>query len=395
MMDAQSEPLKGITVIDLTRVLAGPFCTMILAQLGARVIKVECPPHGDDSRAFGPFVQGKSVYFSSLNYDKESISLNLKDPADRAIFEDLIDMADVLVENYRPGVMDKLGYGWDFLHKKNPGLIYGAASGFGHNGPYAKRAAYDVVVQAMSGIMSITGYPDSPPTRVGVSIGDLCVGMYLALGVVAALRKRDMGGGGSMVDVAMLDCQLSLLGPAISAYFATGNNPGPHGSRHPEIAPFQAFHSQDGFVVIAAGNDHLFELLAKAIDRPELLANANYRTNDDRLHHVEALEVDLEKTLRTKPTAHWLEVLEKAGVPCGPVNTVAQAMTEPQVAARNMLVSIPDPVLDPLKVAGNPIKFSGVSERELHKGPPDIDAHRQSVLDMIARHKKASAPHAG
>ena len=276
MQDPHDQPLKGITVLDLSRVLAGPYCTMILAQLGAKVIKVEIPGSGDDSRAFGPFANGKSLYFAAINYDKQSIALNLKDPADRETFERLVGIADVLVENYRPGTMEKLGYGWETLHARYPDLIYGAASGFGDTGPYSRRAAYDMVVQGMGGIMSITGQPDSPPTRVGVSIGDLAAGLYLAIGILGAVYKRSQGGGATKVDVAMLDCQLALLEDALTAYLRLGEIAQPQGSRHPEIAPFQVYTTHDSYLVIAAGNDHLFAMLANVIGRPDLLENPDY-----------------------------------------------------------------------------------------------------------------------
>jgi len=385
MQEPTSPPLKGITILDLSRVLAGPYCTMILAQLGARVIKVEIPGTGDDSRAFGPFANGKSLYFASINYDKQSIALNLKQPADREIFEGLVGIADVLVENYRPGTMEKLGYGWDVLHAKYPNLIYGAASGFGDNGPYSKRAAYDMVVQGMGGIMSMTGQPDAPPTRVGVSIGDLAAGLYLTIGLLGAIHKRSQGGGAVKVDIAMLDCQLALLEDALPAYLRLGEIAQPQGSRHPEIAPFQVYTTHDSYIVIAAGNDHLFSLMAKALGRPDLLDNPSYKTNALRHSHVDQLETDMEQTLRRKTTKDWIEVLNAAGVPCGPVNSVAEVVKDPQVAARNMIVSIPDPVIGNLQVAGNPIKLSGVPERADHTAPPAVDADRAAILALIKK----------
>lgn len=385
MQDATSLPLRGVTILDLSRVLAGPYCTMILAQLGARIIKVEMPGTGDDSRAFGPFADGKSLYFASINYDKQSIALNLKQPADREIFEGLASIADVLVENFRPGTMEKLGYGWDVLHARFPNLIYGAASGFGHSGPYSKRAAYDMVVQGMGGVMSITGQPDAPPTRVGVSIGDLTAGLYLTIGILGALHKRSQGGGAVMVDVAMLDCQLALLEDALPAYLRLGEIAQPLGSRHPEIAPFQVYTTHDGYVVIAAGNDHLFALLAQALDRPDLLENPNYKTNALRRANVEQLETDMERTLRRRTTAEWLDVLNAAGVPCGPVNSVADVANNPQVAARHMIVPIPGGGIDNLRVVGSPIKFSGVSERTDHTPPPEIDGDRAAILGLLPR----------
>lgn len=383
MSDQKSKPLNGITVLDLSRVLAGPFCTMILAQLGARIIKVEIPGKGDDSRTFGPFANGKSLYFASLNYDKRSIALDLKNPADREIFEGLLGISDVLIENFRPGTMEKLGYGWETLHAKYPNLVYGAASGFGDTGPYSPRAAYDMVVQGMGSIMSMTGQPDSPPTRVGVSIGDLAAGLYLTIGVVAAIQKRTQGGGAVKVDIAMLDCQVAMLEAAVAAYMSLGEIAQPLGSRHPEIAPFQAYRTSDSYLVIAAGNDHLFALLAKALNRPDLTGNPNYQTNSLRHSNIDALESDLEKTLRKRLTADWLDILNAAGVPCGPVNTVADVTKDPQVAARNMIVCIPDPLIGQLYVAGNPIKLSGVPETTEHSPPSEVDEDRQAILALI------------
>ena len=379
----QARPLEGITILDLSRVLAGPYCTMILAQLGARVIKVEMPGTGDDSRAFGPFVNGKSLYFSCLNYDKESIALNLKHPDDRATLEELLGIADVVIENFRPGTMEKLGYGWETLHERFPNLIYGAASGFGDTGPYSRRAAYDMVVQGMGGIMSMTGQPKAPPTRVGVSIGDLGAGLYLTIGVLGALYKRKAGGGAVKVDVAMLDCQVALLEDALAAYLSTGEIAQPQGSRHPEIAPFQVYTTADSYLVIAAGNDHLFSLMATAMARPDLLENPKYKTNGLRHANVDQLETDMEVTLKQKTTGQWLEILNAAGVPCGPVNDIAAVTKDPQVAARNMIVSIADPKIGKLQVAGNPIKLSGVPERTGHAAPPEIDADREAILDLI------------
>lgn len=385
MQNPDALPLQGITVLDLSRVLAGPYCTMILAQLGARVIKVEMPGTGDDSRAFGPFVNGKSLYFSAVNYDKQSIALDLKKPADREIFEGLVGIADVLVENFRPGTMEKLGYGWDALHAKHPTLIYGAASGFGDTGPYSKRAAYDMVVQGMGGIMSMTGQPDSPPTRVGVSIGDMGAGLYLAIGLLGAIYKRGQGGGAVKVDVAMLDCQIAMLEDALPAFFSLGEIAQPQGSRHPEIAPFQVYTTHDGFLVIAAGNDHLFGLMAQAMGRPDLLDNPDYETNALRRAHVDQLEADMERSLRKRTTSEWLDIFNTAGVPCGPVNSVAEVARDPQVAARNMIVAIADPVIDDLRVAGNPIKLSGVPEPAHHAPPPALDGDRAAILAMLEK----------
>ncbi len=372
--------LAGVTIIDLSRVLAGPFCTMTLAHLGARVIKVEIPGTGDDSRAFGPFANGKSLYFSAINCSKESIALNLKSPDDRVIFEKLLEKADVLVENYRPGTMEKLGYGWDTLHQRYPHLIYGAASGFGDTGPISKRAAYDMVVQGMGGIMSMTGYPGQPPARVGISIGDITAGIYLSNGLCAALYKRAVSGVASKIDIAMLDCQVAILEDAVTAYDKTGEIPGPKGTRHPSIAPFQAFNAKDGMVIIAAGNDHLFSLMAGALKRPDLTTDPRFASNELRHENVDALQSELEKTLATGPVQTWLDALNAAGVPCAPINDVPHMMKEPQVAARNMIVSVNDPVAGPIKVAGNPIKVVGAAEPTTFSPPPELDADRAKIL---------------
>jgi CoA:oxalate CoA-transferase len=386
----QALPLAGITVLDLSRVLAGPFATLLFAQLGARILKVEMPECGDDARAFGPFVHGKSLYFAALNYDKESIALNLKQPADRDIFEGLLSRADVLVENFRPGTMEELGYGWDALHPRFPNLIYGAASGFGHTGPYSNRAAYDMVVQGMGGIMSMTGQPGSPPTRVGTSIGDLGAALYLTIGLLSALWKRAHGGGAVKVDVAMLDCQVALQEAALTAFCCTGAIAKPEGSRHREIAPFQVFKTQDAYLVLAAGNDRLFAQMASAMDRPDLVENPNYKTNSLRRSHLELLEADMERSLRTRTTAAWLAIFNEAGVPCGPVNTIADVARDPQVAARNMILSVADPVIGDLKVAGNPIKLSGIPERASHRAPPAVDADRDAILGWIQDEKDSA-----
>src|SRR3990172_4313677 len=239
-------PLTGVTVIDLTRVLAGPYCTMILADLGARVIKVEMPGRGDDARQIGPFVGNRSAYFMSLNRGKESIALDLKRDEDRQLFDGLLARADILIENYRGGTLEKLGYGWERLHERFPRLIYAATSGFGQTGPYASRPAYDMVVQAMGGIMSLTGHPGGPPTRVGTSIGDIAAGLFTAVGINAALYHRAQTGQGLMIDVGMMDCQLAILENAIARYAPTRTVPGPIGSRHPSITPFEAFATVDG-----------------------------------------------------------------------------------------------------------------------------------------------------
>ncbi len=381
---SQPAPLDGIVIVDLTRVLAGPFCTQLLLDLGARVIKVERPGTGDDARHIGPFVGDRSAYFLSLNRGKQSIALDLREPADREIFEALIARADVLIENFRPGAMKRLGLGWEDLHARFPRLVYAATSGFGQDGPYADRAAYDVVVQAMGGVMSITGHPGAPPTRVGTSIGDLAAGLFTALGIVSALHARSRTGRGTFVDVSMLDCQVALLENAIARYASTGKAPEPLGNRHPSIAPFQAFRSADGYLVIAAGNDGLFTSLCSVLERPDLLEDPRFTTNPARTEHVAELQAEIERTTATAPTEVWLGRLVEAGIPCGPIQGVDQVLEDPQVRARNMVVEVDDPEFGTFPVAGNPIKLSGVHDPPNRPPAPRLDGDRDALLRWIA-----------
>ncbi|MBE0529401.1 MAG: CoA transferase [Rhodospirillales bacterium] len=376
-------PLNGITVVDLTRVLAGPYCTMVLSDLGARVIKVE-PPGGDDSRHYGPFVDGESAYFASLNRGKESIELDLKSDVDRALFERLLAKADVVVENFRPGTMARLGYGWEALHERFPRLIYAAVSGFGHSGPYSQRPAYDLVAQAMGGIMSLTGEPGRPPARVGTSIGDITAGLFTTIGITAALHQRQMTGQGMMIDVAMLDGQVAVLENALARYFATGQVPGPMGTRHPSITPFEAFSAADGYIVVAAGNDALFARLCQAVGRPELPADPRFASNPERTANVDALKAEMEKALAGRPSAEWLSVLGAAGIPCGPINTLDKVVADPQVAARTMVVSAEGASGQPLRMAGNPIKMSAFADQPTRARVPRLDEDRARIVTDFA-----------
>jgi CoA:oxalate CoA-transferase len=377
---AERGPLSGVTVVDLSRILAGPYCTLLMAELGARVIKVEPPGKGDDAREYGPFRNGKSTYFSSVNRGKESIALDLKAPADQRIFEKLLERADVLVENFRPGTLEKLGYGWEALHPRFPKLIYAAASGFGHTGPHSRHPAYDMVVQGLGGIMSITGHPGQPPVRIGMSIGDIGAGLYTAVAVNAALLHRERTGEATKVDIAMFDCQLALLENAVMRYTVTGEIPGPLGARHPSISPFEAFATGDGAMIIAAGNDGLFLKLCDALARADLASSADYKTNDLRCRNEPALKREIETSLKQKPTAAWIDILGQAGIPCGPINDVAQALAHPQVGPRNMLVTVEDPVSGRLTLAGNPLKFSAFDDPATRAPAPELDADRRKLL---------------
>ncbi|HEV2676893.1 MAG TPA: CaiB/BaiF CoA-transferase family protein [Aliidongia sp.] len=373
-------PLSGVVIADLSRILAGPYCTLLLAEMGARVIKIETPGTGDDSRHYGPFVNGKSAYFVSVNRGKESIALDLKKPEDKATFEALLGKVDVLVENFRPGTMEKLGFGWERLKTLYPRLIYAAASGFGHSGPYSQHPAYDMVVQGLGGIMSINGHPGQPPARVGVSVGDLGAGLYTAVAINAALYHRAMTGEARKVDIGMLDCQISLLENAVVRYNTTGKVPGPLGARHPSITPFEPYQTLDGLLIIAGGNDSLFVKIAAALGLEALPGDPRFTTNDLRSQNAEALKVVLESVLRTRTMDHWVAVLEAAGVPCGPINTIDRALQHPQVAARNMLVTVDDPVTGPIKVAGNPLKIEGFPDPTTRAAAPELDGDRAKIL---------------
>jgi CoA:oxalate CoA-transferase len=373
-------PLSGITVIDLSRILAGPYCTFLMAEMGARVIKVEPPGKGDDAREYGPFIKGKSSYFSSVNRGKESIALDLKAAGDKRVFEALLAKADLLVENFRPGTMEKLGYGWETLHARYPRLIYAAASGFGHTGPYSHHPAYDMVVQGLGGIMSITGHPGQPPVRIGMSIGDIGAGLYTAVAVNAALLHREKTGEATKVDIAMFDCQLALLENAIMRYTVSGETPGPLGARHPSITPFEAFATADSAMIVAAGNDALYLKLCDALGRQDLAAAPEYKTNDLRNQNQAKLKAEIERELKQKPTAAWIEILAKAGIPAGPINTVPQALAHPQVAARNMLVTVEDPISGTLTLAGNPLKLSAFPDPKTRPPAPELDADRAKLL---------------
>jgi CoA:oxalate CoA-transferase len=373
-------PLSGITVVDLTRVLAGPYCTMMLADMGARVIKVEPPGKGDDSRQYGPFIQGRPCYFGSVNRGKESIALDLKTEKDRAILDRLLETADVLTENFRPGVLEKLGYSWETLHARFPRLIYASTSGFGHTGPAMARPSYDMVIQGMSGMMSVTGEADGEPCRVGISIADVGSGVFTAVAVNAALLHRERTGESTRIDVAMYDCLLAMMESTISRYTMAGEIGSRLGSRHPAIMPFEAFRTGDGYLVLACGNDKMFRLLCDALGRPELADNPLFCRNELRVKHGLALHAEIESELLQNGTQYWIDYFETKGVPAGPINNIEQALNNPQVAARNMLISVADPVLGPVQIAGSPLKFSAFEDPKERRVAPDLDQDRAAIL---------------
>lgn len=375
------KPLQDVVILDLTRVLAGPYCTMILADLGAEVIKVERPEVGDDSREFGPFINGKSAYFISLNRGKKSIVLDLKEENDKIIFLELVKQVDVLTENFRPGTMEKLGFGYEELKKVNPRLIYAATSGFGHTGPDSQKAAYDMIVQAAGGIMSITGEPGGKPTRVGASIGDITAGLFTVIGIVAALYQRNESGEGQKIDVSMLDSQVAILENAIARYITTGAAPKPLGARHPSITPFEPFQASDGvWVIVAIGNDALWSKFCKTVGREDLISHPDYVTNLKRTENYEKIKPLMDEIISTKTSIEWMEILDKAGIPVGPINTVDKLFSHPQVAARHMLVEVEDEVAGKVKMAGNPIKMTNLEDELVRKSAPQLGEHTDEIL---------------
>ena len=371
--------LDGVTIVDLTHVLAGPYCTMQLGELGARVIKVERPEIGDDARHIGPYINGVSAYFTAINRGKESVVLNLKDEADKAVLLRMLETADIVVENNRPGTMEKLGLGLDWLEARFPRLIIASISGFGQTGPYAQKPAYDMVVQAMGGLMSVTGHPDTPPTRVGSSIGDIVAGVFGAVGIAAALYRREQTGKGERIDVGMLDCQVAILENAIARYVGTGEVPGPIGSRHPSIAPFAAYQAQDGYMVIAAGNDKLFAQMCAVLGLEELPRDPRFAHNETRCDYPEELRVRIEEVLVQKPIAEWIDRLEAAGIPCGPIHSVDQVMQDPQILARNMVVAAQDEAAGALRMAGNPIKLASMDDPATRPRAPRLGEQTQAI----------------
>ena len=379
-MKAINGPLDKLIVIDLTRVLAGPYATMVLSDLGARVIKVESP-EGDDSRKFGPFIKGSSTYFSSLNRNKESIVLNLKIKEQKEIFLKLLSNADVLVENYRPGVLSKLGLSPNSLMKKFPKLIIASCSGFGQNGPWKKKPAYDVIVQALGGIMSLTGYENTEPVRVGSSIGDITAGLFTVIGIQAALYHRNYTNKGKHIDISMLDCQIAILENAISRFDSEKKIPKKLGSRHPSISPFEAYKCKDDYIVIAAGNDNLFKKLCVCLNANHLIENNNFKKNNKRLKNADKLKNIIEKILKKHNSLYWIRKLEKSGVPVGKVNNIKEAINLKQIKSRNMIVKVKKDNVIKLKVAGNPIKISGFKDSLYRNEAPKINADRKKILE--------------
>ncbi len=370
-------PLHGIFVLDLTRVLSGPYCTMLLADMGARVIKVEQPGKGDDTRAWGPpFLDKESAYFLSVNRNKESLTLDFKHPEGRAILEQLIARADVLVENFRPGAMAKLGLDAASLAARHPRLVYCSISGFGHTGPRTKEPGYDAVMQGEGGLMSITGSSDGPAYRLGVAIADIVTGMFAAQGVTAALFARERTGRGQTVDIGMLDSVTALLTYQAGIYFATNQAPPRLGNRHPTIAPYETFAAADGEFVLAVGNDELWRRFCGVA---ELDLGDRFATNRQRVSAYAEMRPILAERLKTRTRAQWIEALTAAGVPCGSVRDLAELFADPQIQARQMVEEVAHATLGPLRVLGTPLKLSD-TPASIRTAPPTLGQHTTDIL---------------
>ena len=373
-------PLDGLTVLDFSRVLAGPYCTMQLGDLGARVIKIEQPGRGDDTRAWGPpFVGAESAYFLSVNRNKESLALDLKHPAARRIVDTLLAAADVVVENFRPGTMERLGVGYATVAANHPRIVYCSISGFGQTGPRSAEAGYDAMMQAEAGLMSITGAADGPPFRVGVAVGDIATGMFAVQGILAALVARGRTGRGQRVDVAMLDAVTALLSYQASSAFATGDTPVRMGNRHPSIAPYDTFTTADGEFVLSVGNDDQFRRLAGVLQRPALAGDPRFRTNADRVTNTDVLRRELSALLTGWRRADLLSALKDAGVPSAAVRTITEALADPQLAAREMVVPLEHLAAGTVRVLGTPLKLSA-TPATVRTAPPALGQHTDAIL---------------
>jgi len=385
MTEKPRGPLDGVRVLDLTRVLAGPYCTTLLWELGAEVLKIEQPGHGDDTRAFPPFQNGESVYFASINRGKRSLALNLKDANDRKTFDELLSRADVLVENFRPGTMEKFGYSFETVSKTHPELIYASISGFGHTGPYKDLPAYDLIVQALGGMISINGPEGGPGMRLGISLGDLAAGAFAALAISSALYERRASGKGRFIDIAMLDVQTMLLESALVRYFATGETQKPTGSRHPVITPFDVFDAKDGPIAIGCANDELFNEFSDAVARPDLKTDPRFQNIFVRYQNHVALKAEIEKALASRNVGDWVDLFRERGVPAAPIHSMADVVNDPQLIARNMFVEVDDKEMGRLKMSGNALKISGYEDSQTRPPAPNLDEARADVMKELGR----------
>ena len=371
-------PLTGITIVDLSRILAGPYCTMMLGDLGAEVLKVE-PPHGDDARSWGPpFVSGESAYFLAVNRNKKSVRVNLKTDGGRYLLHRLISMADVLVENFRPGTLERLGFDYEQLKETYPNLVYCSISGYGHTGPLSKRPGYDAIMQGEAGWMHLTGEPDGPPFKVGASLADIFTGMMAAQGITSALYERTHTGLGRKIDVALFDSVVASLCYQAQGFLLTAEEPHRLGNRHPSLTPYETFETADGYVTVGVGNDVLWHRFLKAVERPDL-DQPKFETNALRVESHRELKGLLDDLFKSASTDFWLEKLESAGIPVGSVRSIAEVFSNPQIEPRRMLVEMEHPAVGPMKVVGNPIKVDGGGERN-PLPPPLLGQHTEEVL---------------
>ncbi|MBI2197669.1 MAG: CoA transferase [Candidatus Rokubacteria bacterium] len=381
-------PLAGIRVVDLTRVLAGPFCSMALADMGAEVIKVEEPGKGDDTRGWPPFAGGEATYFMAVNRGKKSLTLNLKAPEGQDILRRLIRRADVLIENFRPGTMERLGFGWERMRVESPRLIYCSISGFGESGPEASRPGYDLIVQGESGIMDLTGFPDGPPVKVGNSIADLVSGMAAAQGIALALLARERGGRGQKVEIGMLDVMASLLTYQAGLYWNAGGRPARRGNQHPSIVPYEVFQAQDAYLTLGVANNSLWERCCGALGRPDLAKDPRFDTEARRVQNRDALIPLLNAELGTRPAAEWLERLDRAGVPAGRIKSVGEVCESPHLKARGMTVTLAHPKAGPITVMGVPIRLRG-TPGAASAPPPLLGQHTEEILTRLLRMPRA------
>ena len=373
-------PLDGIKVLDLTRVLAGPYCTMMLADMGADVVKVERPGAGDDTRGYGPpFLHGESAYFMSINRNKRSLTLNLKHDKALAIMRRMLEMTDVVVENFRPGTMESFGFGYEAVREFNPRIVFCSISGYGHTGPEAKLPGYDLIIQGKGGIASLTGDPAGPPFKVGTSQADIIAGMMGFQGILLALLARQQTGQGQKVDIGMLDCQVALLTYQAGIYFATGESPTRMGNQHPTITPYETYQCQDGYLNLACGNDNMWRAFCRAIEQEAWIDDPRFHTNAARVEHRRQLSALIEPVMLQKTTQEWIELLRGHCLPCGPIQSVGEVCEDPQVLARDMVLPLEHPKAGTIRVTGVPIKLSD-TPGEVHSPPPILGEHTSQVL---------------
>lgn len=375
--------LEGVRIIDLSRVLAGPFCTMILGDLGAEIIKIEHHENGDETRGWGPpFVNGESAYYLCANRNKESITLNLKSEQGKKIFRQLVSSGDVVVQNFKTGTLEKMNLGYEQLKEINSSLILASITGFGLTGPYKNLPGYDYIIQAMGGLMSITGEAEGPPVKVGVAIADVLTGLYTCIGILGALYHRNKTGEGQEIDISLLDCEISSLINVASNYLCSNVNPVRMGNQHPNIVPYQVFTASDGELVVAVGNDEQFRRFTRIIGRPDLAEREEFMHNEARLRNKDELIPICTELLKTKTKYEWKEQFDAAGIPCGPINTIAEMFADPQVQARDMVIEMDHPLIQHLKLTGSPLKLSKTPVT-MRKHPPLYGEHTNSVLQKI------------